>query len=185
MAKSMIGLGVLAIPGAFNTLGLIPGVICLLTVAAMTWWSMYVVGMFKLSHREVYAIDDAGYIMFGTVGRDFLGVAFCMCAYSREESFAKGLLMRRLDWIFVSGSGLLSISIALNAISTHGTCTAVFVAVAAILTYILCSIRTLGRMKWITSTGLVSILSASKSTSFTSPSPKRQHPLLISLFHQS
>ncbi|OJJ08938.1 hypothetical protein ASPVEDRAFT_90145 [Aspergillus versicolor CBS 583.65] len=142
MAKSMIGLGVLAIPGAFDTLGLIPGVICLLTIASMTWWSMYVVGMFKLSHREVYAIDDAGYIMFGRVGRDFLGVAFCMY------------------WIFVSGSGLLSISIALNAISTHGACTAVFVAVAAILTYILCSIRTLGRMKWITSTGLVSILSA-------------------------
>lgn len=90
----MIGLGVLAIPGAFDTLGLIPGVICLLTVATMTWWSMYVVGMFKLSHREVYAIDDAGYIMFGTVGRDFLGVAFCMCEYSVEridsEGFVKG-----------------------------------------------------------------------------------------------
>lgn len=84
--------------------------------------------------------------------------------------------MHRLDWIFVSGSGLLSISIALNAISTHGTCTAVFVAVAAVLTYSLCSIRTLGRMKWITSTGLVSILSASKSTSLYMSSPNVNIP---------
>lgn len=39
--------------------------------------------------------------------------------------------------IMVVGSGLLSISIALNAISDHGTCTAVFVVVAAIVTFML------------------------------------------------
>jgi hypothetical protein len=37
------------------------------------------------------------------------------------------------DWVFVSGSGILGISIALNALSTHGTCTAVFSMAAAIL----------------------------------------------------
>ena len=62
---------------------------------------------------------------------------------------------------------MLSISIALNAISTHGTCTAVFVAVAAILTFLLSSIRTLSRMGWIAWIGLVSILSASKWILYT------------------
>jgi hypothetical protein len=66
------------------------------------------------------------------------------------------------DWIFVSGSGMLSISIAFNAISTHGTCTAVFVAVAAIITFCLTSIRTLARMGWIAWVGLFSILGGSK-----------------------
>lgn len=54
-------------------------------------------------------------------------------------------------------------------------------AVAAILTYILCSIRTLGRMKWITSTGLVSILSASKYFNFTYTSSPTSTSLLTLL----
>ncbi|KAB8203954.1 transmembrane amino acid transporter protein-domain-containing protein [Aspergillus parasiticus] len=142
MTKTMIGLGVLSIPAAFDVLGLIPGVLCLLAVAAITIWSMFVVGTFKLNHPEVYAIDDVGYKLFGVTGRVFLGTTFC------------------IYWIFVSGSGLLSISIALNAISTHGTCTAVFVAVAAIVTFCLTSIRTLGRISWIAWVGLFSILGA-------------------------
>ncbi|KAE8164934.1 transmembrane amino acid transporter protein-domain-containing protein [Aspergillus tamarii] len=142
MTKSMLGLGVLSIPNALGVLGLIPGVISLLAIAVIATWSMHIVGVFKINHREVYGIDDVGYKLFGVFGREFLGTAFCVY------------------WIFVSGSGMLSISIALNAISTHGTCTAVFVAVAAILTFLLSSIRTLSRMGWIAWIGLVSILSA-------------------------
>lgn len=68
----------------------------------------------------------------------------------------------RTYWIFVSGSAILGISISLNAISTHGACTAVFVAVAAIITFFCGSIRTLGRITWLAWIGLPSILIASK-----------------------
>lgn len=68
-----------------------------------------------------------------------------------------------VDWIFVAGSGMLSISIALNALSTHGACTAVFVAVAAIIGFIFCSIQTLGRITWFAWVGVVAIISASRS----------------------
>ncbi|KAJ4317539.1 hypothetical protein N0V84_007284 [Fusarium piperis] len=78
MMKSQIGLGVLSIPCAFDALGIIPGIICLLTVAALTSWSDYVIGMFKLRHREIWGIDDAAGLMFGRVGREFLGVAFVL-----------------------------------------------------------------------------------------------------------
>ncbi|KAJ5357873.1 transmembrane amino acid transporter protein-domain-containing protein [Penicillium brevicompactum] len=142
MMKTMIGLGVLSLPAALDVLGLIPGVLCLLTVATMTIWSMFVVGSFKLNHPEVYAIDDVGYKIFGTYGRYLLGGVFSMY------------------WIFVVGSGMLSFSIALNAVSGHGTCTAVFVVVAAITTFCLASIRTLGRMSWVAWGGLISILGA-------------------------
>lgn len=53
-----------------------------------------------------------------------------------------------LDWIFSCGSGMLSTSIGLNAVSAHGTCTAVFVAVSAIAAFCLASIRTLGKITW-------------------------------------
>ena len=57
---------------------------------------------------------------------------------------------------------MLSISIGLNAVSTHGACTAIFVAVAAIAGFIFSSIRTLGKMTWIAWIGVGSIIVASK-----------------------
>lgn len=75
----MIGLGVLSIPAAFDVLGLVPGVLCLLAIATITIWSMFVVGTFKLNHPEVYAIDDVGDKLFGGTGRVFLGATFCIC----------------------------------------------------------------------------------------------------------
>ncbi|PLN76328.1 hypothetical protein BDW42DRAFT_188749 [Aspergillus taichungensis] len=78
-------------------------VIRICAVAAITTWSNYVVGAFKLRHPEVYGIDDAGVLMFDRVGWEVFG--------------------------------LLSTSIGLNAVSAHGTCTAVFVTVAAIVLF--------------------------------------------------
>lgn len=79
MMKTQIGLGVLSIPVAFDALGLIPGVIVLCLIAAITTWSDYIIGVFKLRHREVYGIDDAGQLMFGKIGKYFLGFTFCLC----------------------------------------------------------------------------------------------------------
>lgn len=59
---------------------------------------------------------------------------------------------------------MLGISIGLNAVSTHGACTAVFVAVAAIVGFSLASIQTLGRITWLAWIGLMCIITASKST---------------------
>lgn len=55
---------------------------------------------------------------------------------------------------------MLGISIALNSLSTHGTCTAVFVAVAAVAGFALASIQTLGKISWLAWVGLAGILSA-------------------------
>lgn len=55
---------------------------------------------------------------------------------------------------------MLGISIALNSLSTHGACTAIFVAVAAIAGFCLASIQTLGKISWLAWVGLAGILSA-------------------------
>ncbi|KAL2842699.1 transmembrane amino acid transporter protein-domain-containing protein [Aspergillus pseudoustus] len=136
MMKTQIGLGVLSIPAALDAVGIVPGVILLCAVAGIATWTSYVVGVFKQNHPEVYGMDDAGGLMFGRVGREVLGLAFS------------------LYWIFVAGSGILGLSIGLNAVSSHGTCTAVFVVVAALAGFVLASIRTLGRISWIAWVGL-------------------------------
>jgi predicted membrane-bound dolichyl-phosphate-mannose-protein mannosyltransferase len=76
------------------------------------------------------------------------------------------LLLTALDWVFVAGSGMLSLSIALNAVSGHATCTAVYVAIAAVAGIACASIRTLGRISWLAWIGLFAILTASKITPF-------------------
>lgn len=55
---------------------------------------------------------------------------------------------------------MLGVSIGLNALSTHGTCTAVFVAVAAIIGFALGSIQTLDKVSWLAWIGLVGIVSS-------------------------
>ncbi|EGU74015.1 hypothetical protein HZS61_002662 [Fusarium oxysporum f. sp. conglutinans] len=142
MMKTQLGLGILSIPSVFDTLGMIPGLICLCVVAAITTWSDYIVGTFKLRHREVYGIDDAGGLMFGRAGQEIFGFAF------------------GLYWTFVCGSAMLSVSIGFNAVSNHGTCTAVFVAVAAITGFIFASIRTLGKLSWLAWLGLICVISS-------------------------
>ncbi|KAH7244546.1 uncharacterized protein BKA55DRAFT_515738 [Fusarium redolens] len=142
MMKTQLGLGILSIPSVFDTLGMIPGLICLCVIAAITTWSDYIVGTFKLRHREVYGIDDAGGLMFGRAGQEIFGFAF------------------GLYWTFVCGSAMLSVSIGFNAVSNHGTCTAVFVAIAAITGFIFASIRTLGKLSWLAWLGLICVISS-------------------------
>lgn len=79
MMKTQIGLGVLSIPVAFDALGIVPGVIVLCAIAGITTWSDYIIGVFKLRHREVYGIDDVGELLFGKPGRIILGGAFILC----------------------------------------------------------------------------------------------------------
>lgn len=79
MMKTQIGLGVLSIPAAFDTLGLIPGIISLLAIGLITLWSGYMVGAFKVRHPETYGIEDVGQKIFGRAGREVLGLGFALC----------------------------------------------------------------------------------------------------------
>ena len=91
----------------------------------------------------------------------------CVCkppSSVQSRRYAVMLTLVFPDWVFVSGSAILSISIGLNAVSSNATCTAVFVAVAAVATFVLCSIPTLSKISWLAAAGAVSILVSSKKT---------------------
>lgn len=140
LTKSQIGLGVLGIPQVFATVGMFPGLVILFAIAIMTSWSSYVIGRFKVKHPEVHSIGDAGMLLWGPVGREVLGGFY---------------------WLYMTcsaGSAMLSTSIALNAVSNHGTCTVVFVVVAAIIAGVFASIQTLSRVSILGYIGLISIM---------------------------
>lgn len=79
MLKTNLGLGVLSIPAVFDTLGMIPGIICVIVVASITGWSQYMIGVFKQRHPQVYGIEDVGGMFFGSIARELVGVAFFIC----------------------------------------------------------------------------------------------------------
>lgn len=69
-------------------------------------------------------------------------------------------LTRQLMLTAIAASGMLSFSIALNAVSAHGTCTVVFVIVGAIISFLISCIQTLDKISWIGWIGVVSIVSS-------------------------
>ncbi|KAJ5087275.1 hypothetical protein N7456_010891 [Penicillium angulare] len=140
MLKTQIGLGALTIPQVFEVLGLIPGAICVIAVAAMITWANYIVGTFKLRHREVYGIEDVGRIFMGRFGYEFFGWLFA------------------IYWTLTASASFIGLSTCFNAISSHGACTAIFVAVAAVMGFFLGSIQTLGKISWIAWIGIISIV---------------------------
>lgn len=68
--------------------------------------------------------------------------------------------MLQLMLTAIAASGMLSFSIAMNAVTEHGTCTVVFVAVGAVITFAISCIQTLDRISWIGWVGVASIVSA-------------------------
>ncbi|KIR75313.1 hypothetical protein I310_01592 [Cryptococcus deuterogattii CA1014] len=97
--KSQIGLGVLGLPATFGIVGMIPGIILIIVMAAIITWTNYTIGTFKRNHPHVYSVGDAAGVLLGRIGKEVIGVAYL------------------LQMITGVGSTMLSVSIALNAMS--------------------------------------------------------------------
>lgn len=78
MMKTQIGLGVLSMPLILGTLGIVPGNILIVVIAAITTWSSYMIGRFKIRHPEVYGIGDVGGMFFGRVGYELFGGVYAL-----------------------------------------------------------------------------------------------------------
>ncbi|KAL1412336.1 hypothetical protein Q8F55_000080 [Vanrija albida] len=140
MTKANLGVGVLAIPGVFHSVGLVPGYVLIVGLCAMMTFAVSYIGPFKRRHPECYSVADALYLVWGPIGRDIMAFQFCIGKISAIASF------------------LVSIATCLNAITLHGACTAIFIAVAAVTGFLLSSIRTLHKVSWLAWVGVVSIV---------------------------
>jgi amino acid permease len=142
MIKSAFGLGVLSIPFVFQAVGIVPGIILIIVVELIVTWSAFVLGSFKLNHRECYSMADVGRILAGRWGEEFFTLAVCICM------------------LFFSASGMVGVTTAFNAVTTHATCTAVWMVVVFVVSFGFASIRTLGKVTWLAWPAFFSILSA-------------------------
>lgn len=130
-AKAQFGLGVLGIPQTFQVLGFVPGLISLCILCALATYMAVIVGNFRLSHPHVHSIGDAAYMLFGSFGRELLGIT-CWLFYTLSY-----------------GSGLITLSEGFNSFNGHDLCQVMWVGVGAIITLVLgVTIRTMKVLSW-------------------------------------
>ncbi|CAN6674760.1 hypothetical protein TRVA0_064S00166 [Trichomonascus vanleenenianus] len=140
IVKTQIGLGVLSLPQTFEAMGFVPGLISLCILCLMTTWTGVVVGRFRLNHPEVYGIGDAAYLLFGTAGREIMGMGSWLL------------------WTLFYGAGLLTVGIAFNAFTDHATCTLAWVAMGAGIAFLVALFaRTMKMLAWCGYVAVVSI----------------------------
>ncbi|KAF4275112.1 hypothetical protein CNMCM8812_002839 [Aspergillus fumigatus] len=135
-------LGILTLPSAVATLGIVPGVILIVGIAILTVYTGYVMGQFKQRYPHVHSIADGGEVLFGWVGREILGAGLLLCL------------------VFVMGGHILTFTVMMNTLTDHGTCSVVFGVVGLLISLILSLPRTFKRMSWLSVISFASIVGA-------------------------
>ncbi|PWN34610.1 uncharacterized protein FA14DRAFT_115825, partial [Meira miltonrushii] len=143
VAKLQFGLAVLGIPSTFHALGIIPGTVILISFTLITTYAGVLVTQIREIHPEILNVQDVGELLFGRWGARALGMIYFLFA------------------VLVVSAGLLTTSIALNALTNHATCTMVFVGLAALLACLIgAPLRDLHRVSWLGWLGMTCILSS-------------------------
>ncbi|KAJ3531669.1 hypothetical protein NM208_g8778 [Fusarium decemcellulare] len=114
-----IALGSLSLPGAFATLGMVPGVIACVGVGLIAMYASYMIGLVKLKYPHIDHYVDAGRLLAGGFGDKVFAVIFV------------GLL------VLATGSHCLTGTIAFVRITGSGICTLTFGAISAIILLVL------------------------------------------------
>ncbi|KAJ6103371.1 hypothetical protein N7486_005798 [Penicillium sp. IBT 16267x] len=142
MVAETVSLGVLSLPSAVATMGLVPSIIVLIGLGVITTYTGYIMGQMKLRFPQITTMADAAEVIGGKFGREFVGACWS------------------IFFIFIMASHLLTFTVAMNTITDHGTCTIVFGIVGMIISFVCSLPRTLEKMSWLSLVSFISILSA-------------------------
>ena len=118
------------------------GVILIAGLGIVATYSGYVLGQFKLAYPHVHNMADAGEVLAGRIGREIFGAG------------------QILFLVFAMGSHILTFSIMMNTITSHGTCTIVFGIVGMIVSLVCTLPRTLKKVSYMSIVSFISIVSA-------------------------
>ncbi|PSN63200.1 hypothetical protein BS50DRAFT_602910 [Corynespora cassiicola Philippines] len=120
-----VGIGILSLPSALQTLGLVPGIIAILGFGALTTYCGYILVQFYRKYPMVTNLVDCARYVGGAPFETFLGIAFV------------------LNLVLICSSANITMSIALNTLSSHALCTVAFMAFPHFVCWLLCLPRKL------------------------------------------
>ncbi|EPS31480.1 hypothetical protein POX_h09764 [Penicillium oxalicum] len=149
MIAENVSVGILSLPSAVATLGMVPASIMILFISALSWYTGYAIGQFKLRHPHIHSMGDAGELLMGRVGREVLGIG------------------QLLLLIFLMASNILTFNILMNVLTDHGTCTLVFGVVGLVICFLGALPRTMEKVYWMSVISFVSVLVATIITMIT------------------
>lgn len=142
MIAETISLGILSLPSVLAAVGMVPGVILIAGLGMLATYTGYTIGQFKMAYPHVHNMADAGEVLLGAWGREIGGAA------------------QTIFLIFSMGSHVLIFTIAMNAITSHATCTIVWSVVGLAIFWIFTLPRTLKRVSYFSIVSFISITAA-------------------------
>jgi hypothetical protein len=122
--------------------GIVPGIVLIVFLGVFATYTSWLLVRFKINHPEVHTMGDAGYILFGPVGREILAFGTVVFA------------------IFATGGQLLAGQIALASLSDNKLCTMLYTGIFAIPTLICSFPRTFDGLSWLSVSSVLSIIIA-------------------------
>jgi len=114
-----ICLAIMSFPYSYSVLGLVPGLILTVVVAALVLYTSLVVWKFTLRHPEVRDVCDIGQMLF----------------WGKTWAWYATAVMFILNNTFIQGLHVLVSTKYLNTITNHSQCTVVFAVIAAIISW--------------------------------------------------
>ncbi|KAJ5632516.1 hypothetical protein N7490_008855 [Penicillium lividum] len=157
MLAENVSVGILSLPSAVATLGMVPAAIVILFVSALSWYTGYEIGQFKLRHPHIHSMGDAGELLMGRFGRELLGIG------------------QLLLLIFLMASNILMFNILMNVLTNHGTCTLVFGVVGLVICFLGALPRTMDKVYVMSVVSFLSVFVATVLTMITAGVESKGH----------
>lgn len=142
MVAETVSLGILSLPAVVAALGLAPAIILLLGLGLLATYTGYTIGQFRWRYPHIQSMADAGEVLMGSFGREFLGTGQLLLV------------------VFIMASHILTFTVAMNSITDHGTCSIVFGVVGMVISYFLCLPRTSAKVSYLSVASFISVFSA-------------------------
>ncbi|CZT17242.1 related to neutral amino acid permease [Ramularia collo-cygni] len=140
--KLIFATGVLSIPTAMLSLGAVGGAFNVIGWGALNTYSAVIQGDFRNRHSGCHSIADMAFEVGGTWLKETVGFLFVVA------------------YVLCTGSGILGVSVGLNALSHHAACTVWWAFLATLVVAVAASVRKFQQMSWLTWAGFLSIFIA-------------------------
>ncbi|KAF7553215.1 hypothetical protein G7046_g7164 [Stylonectria norvegica] len=142
LVTNQVGLGVLSLPSCLKVFGVVPGVIAIIGIGCLSWYTAFELHQFYSRHPHVVNVVDMAKVVGGRPFAIIAGI---------------GLM---IQVIMTAASAAVTLSIAFNTISEHSICTVGFIGIACLGCWVLCAPRT---VKFVSQSGIpcaVSVIAA-------------------------
>lgn len=137
--KILFATGVLSLPSSLLSLGAVGGAISIVAWGAFNTYAFVILGNFRTRHPHCHSIADTAEVVGGVVAKEVTGLLFIIA------------------YVLTTGSGIIGVSTALNALSHHAICTVWWSFIATVVIVATASIRKFEHVGWLTYVGFVSI----------------------------